>query len=240
MKRKIKLNGKFIQYDFCRKAVKRINLTVTPNAVRVSAPKRIRIKDIENFILKNEEFIIKNIDKYEKLKKNYPPPLAYKTGEHILNFGEHYELIVNQSKENAVKLIDKKIYLSVTDTENFELKQKTVDEWKKSVCTTAVTDICREFYPKFEPYGITFPKIKYRKMTSRWGSCRPTSGCVTFNTHLAEVPVKCIEYVVVHEFTHFLHPNHSKEFYNRLSYFLPDYKERESLLKSLEIEIIKR
>lgn len=239
MIRKIKLNGQCIQYDFNRKAVKRINLTVTPNGVRISAPKNVRIKDIENFILKNKEFIIKNIEKFEKLKKNSTPPLAYKTGDYILIFGERYELTVNQSTENAVKLIDKKIHLSVKDTENFELKQKTVDEWKKSICKTAVTDICREFYPKFEPYGITFPKIKYRKMTSRWGSCRPTSGCVTFNTHLAEVPVKCIEYVVVHEFTHFLHPNHSKDFYDRLSYFLSDHKARESLLKSFEIEIIK-
>ena len=43
-------------------------------------------------------------------------------------------------------------------------------------------------------------------------------------------PMACIEYVVVHEFTHFLQPNHSRKFYEQLSMFLPDWQERKQLL----------
>ena len=46
-----------------------------------------------------------------------------------------------------------------------------------------------------------------------------------------EAPLSCIEYVVTHEFVHFLQPNHSRKFYQYLSMFMPDWKERKSSLE---------
>lgn len=59
----------------------------------------------------------------------------------------------------------------------------------------------------------------------------PMAGRITFNYALASVPFVCIEYVVIHEFTHFLHPDHSPDFYRQLSVFLPDWRERKALLE---------
>ena len=55
---------------------------------------------------------------------------------------------------------------------------------------------------------------------------------LTFNTLLIEAPVECIEYVVAHEFTHFLEANHSKNFYNKLEKIIPDWKQRKNLLNN--------
>jgi predicted metal-dependent hydrolase len=68
-------------------------------------------------------------------------------------------------------------------------------------------------------------------MTSRWGSCQPKRGLITLNKRLLEVPRNCIEYVVMHEFVHFIHPNHSKQFYEFLSVLMPDWKERKAFLE---------
>ncbi|WP_295094925.1 M48 family metallopeptidase [Ruminococcus sp.] len=68
-------------------------------------------------------------------------------------------------------------------------------------------------------------------MTSRWGSCLPSKCIITLNKSLIEAPKCCIEYVVYHEFCHFIHPNHSKQFYSLLQIMLPDWKERKSLLE---------
>lgn len=91
--------------------------------------------------------------------------------------------------------------------------------------------ICEEIYPLFRPYGVTYPVIKIRKMTSRWGSCQPLKGIITLNSKLAQVPRECAEYVVVHEFAHFLQPNHSKDFYGVVAGIMPDYKERKKKLE---------
>lgn len=98
-----------------------------------------------------------------------------------------------------------------------------------------VKDCCQKVYPYFEKRGVGYPEIKFRKMVSRWGSCHPAKGILTFNKNLIFAPLECIEYVVMHEFAHFLQANHSEKFYEELSYICPDYKERKNKLKEVKI-----
>ena len=70
-------------------------------------------------------------------------------------------------------------------------------------------------------------------MISRWGSCQPKRKILTFNIALLEAPLSCIEYVATHEFVHFLQPDHSRKFYQYLSMFMPDWKERKNELEQL-------
>ena len=71
-------------------------------------------------------------------------------------------------------------------------------------------------------------------MKSRWGSCTPKTGVLTFNTRLVYVPEQCAEYVVVHEFCHFLYPNHSGKFYAAVAALLPDWRSRREELRKYE------
>ena len=95
--------------------------------------------------------------------------------------------------------------------------------------------LCEKVYPYFEKLGIKYPQIKFRKMVSRWGSCHPTKCILTFNTNLMYAPIECVEYVVLHEFTHFLQPNHSAKFYEELADVCPDWKECRQKLKYINI-----
>lgn len=103
--------------------------------------------------------------------------------------------------------------------------------WDPARARAVIIPIVREVYPMFEKHGVPFPEIKFRKMTRTWGVCRLTAKTITFNTKLASVPYKAAVYVVIHEFTHFLEPNHSKRFYEKLVTFMPDWKEARNLLK---------
>ena len=58
----------------------------------------------------------------------------------------------------------------------------------------------------------------------------PRKGIITLNKRLLEAPRYCIEYVVMHEFCHFIHPDHSKHFYAFLTMLMPDWKERKRIL----------
>lgn len=98
-----------------------------------------------------------------------------------------------------------------------------------------ILDLCEKVYPKFEKQGVKYPKIKFRKMVSRWGSCHTIKGILTFNTFLMYAPIECIEYVVLHEFTHFLQANHSDKFYKELEKVCPDWKTRKRKLKEINI-----
>ena len=87
-----------------------------------------------------------------------------------------------------------------------------------------ITSFCDKVYPYFKDMGILYPQIKFRKMVSRWGSCHPKKGILTFNTNLMYAPKECVEYVVFHEFVHFLQANHSRLFYNELEKICPEWK----------------
>ena len=73
---------------------------------------------------------------------------------------------------------------------------------------------------------MAYPQLRLREMKSRWGSCLVYKQTITLNTNLLTCSRRCIEYVVLHELCHFVHPNHSPRFYELLSSFLPDWKQR--------------
>ncbi len=98
-----------------------------------------------------------------------------------------------------------------------------------------VKEFCKKIYPYYEKKGISFPEIRFRKMVSRWGSCNPKKSVVTFNRCLAYAQKECVEYVVYHEFTHFLRADHSKFFYAELEKVCPDWREKRKMLKTVHI-----
>ena len=226
------LNGREIVYDFQRKAVKNINLRIKADGtVHLSASPRVPERTIEDFLNSKADFILKALDHYSYVKSHSPKPKQYVDGEKFIILGSERILKVNQGNKNAVDCSDAAITISVKNTNDTELKKRTLDQWMTSYCKEIVFAVCESIYPEFKKYCADFPEIRFRRMTSRWGSCQPKKKVLTFNTALIEASLPCIEYVVTHEFTHFLHADHSKSFYNSLAFFMPDWKERKKALQ---------
>lgn len=110
-----------------------------------------------------------------------------------------------------------------------------MSKWLKQYQITVFEELLKEKYLLFEKYGVTYPILKIRYMTSRWGSCQPKKGIITLNSKLIEAPRSCIEYVILHELVHFIHPNHSRRFWDFVAMMMPDWKERK---EELEKDII--
>ena len=75
---------------------------------------------------------------------------------------------------------------------------------------------------------------KYQRLTitgakTRFGSCS-SKGNISFSFRLMLYPEPAREYVVVHELAHLFEMNHSKQFYQIVEKYIPDYKERKKLL----------
>lgn len=93
---------------------------------------------------------------------------------------------------------------------------------------------CEVYYPVFAPTcpGGRMPKVAVRDMHTRWGSCSLRTGTLAFSLRLCTMPAAAQEYVVVHEFCHFAHPDHSPAFWAAVGRVLPDYKARRALLRT--------
>ena len=232
MIKEIVLNGNRIEYDLQRKDVKNINLRIKADrTIFLSANSRVSQEVIEEFIESKSEYILKALAHYEELAKYAPKPKQYVDGETFRVLGHDRRLKVIEGKRNKIEYDESYITLTVKNPSDFTLKKKLIDRWLMSICKDTIQSLCDAIYPKFQKYGVAYPTIRYRNMVSRWGSCQPKRSILTFNYALVEAPISCIEYVVVHEFTHFLHPNHSKKFYQQLAMFMPDWEERKRILE---------
>ncbi|MCQ2740852.1 MAG: M48 family metallopeptidase, partial [Alphaproteobacteria bacterium] len=65
---------------------------------------------------------------------------------------------------------------------------------------------------------------------SRWGSCS-TLGNINYNWRTCMAPLYVIEYLVSHEVSHLLHPDHSASFWQTVEATCPNYKEGRRWLK---------
>lgn len=128
--------------------------------------------------------------------------------------------------EFILKALDK-----YSNSKKEELKQYYTEEEVRKI----IVKLCETVYPYFKERGVSYPIIKFRRMVSQWGNCHYKQGVLTFNTNLMYAPIACIEYVVIHEFTHFLQPNHSTDFYNEIAKIMPDWKIRRQKLKEISI-----
>lgn len=129
-------------------------------------------------------------------------------------------------KGEAVFLKGGCLYLYTADGDDTAYKQQLYDSWQKIQAGILCRQVSRQYYPFFEKLGVAYPVIRIRKMRSRWGSCIPAKQSITFNSLLLEKPPESIVYVVVHEFSHLVHPDHSKAFYQFVEQILPDWKSR--------------
>ena len=105
----------------------------------------------------------------------------------------------------------------------------------KRFAEKALNAYAREAFARVQPLfggSAPMPELKLRVMRARWGSCRPKTAVITLNTRLAFYPTAYIDYVIMHEFTHFLHANHSSAFWNALAKRMPDWEERKKALNA--------
>ena len=102
----------------------------------------------------------------------------------------------------------------------------------KAEALAALTAMSDQVYPAFAGVlGGQKPVIKVRDMTSRWGVCHIQKKQITFALRLVQMPPAAQIYVVVHEYCHFLVPNHSPAFWAEVARLLPDWKARRALLR---------
>lgn len=229
--RAIQIGEKTLRYSLERKNVKNINLHVRKNgSVYVSANVAVPAEKIDAFLISKAAFIL-NAQKKFALQEQYKlQPKQYVSGETFYLQGRALRLKVLQASKNQVYSDGVYLFLEIKDPQNFSKKERMVMRFFDRECKIVFREIVDAIYPVFQKYGVIAPTLRIRSMDTRWGSCLPKEGIITLNKRLLEAPRNCIEYVVMHEFCHFIHPNHSKNFYDFLSMLMPDWKERKKTL----------
>lgn len=231
MERTMSFPERELHYQHEVKSVKNINIRIRPDmTVYVSSNPQTQLLEVEKVLTEKKAYIFAALDRYAEMKKYASHEREYVSGESFRFLGRDLRLKVALGEKNAVDTDGLFLFLTIKENKT-ELKKWTVEQWFARACEREIRTVCREMYRYFEKYNVIFPQIRFRSMISRWGSCQPKRKVLTFNRRLIEMPKICIEYVVLHEFVHFLQPDHSRRFYALMTMFMPDWKERAQLLE---------
>ncbi len=172
-----------------------------------------RIYITTNYFTKDKELvemIKKSIPSIEKMMLKQQVRLENQKGFYYL--GKKYDIIY--TNQIGVFLQEEKVLMS----HNYP-----VDKWYRKQAENVFLAHLNEQYELFSE-KIPYPKLKIRTMKSRWGVCKPSSKTITLNLELIKRHPKYLDYVIVHELAHFIHPNHSQDFWNLVKENCQDYQ----------------
>ena len=222
-----------ITYELERKRVKRVNLRVRQDGtVYLSAAPWVPVEELDEFVLSRSLMILVAQAEFRARRELGGRPLQYADGEKLRHLGEDLALEVRQGKAAAVREGDR-LVLTLPHPEDDAKRKRLAEGWQKEQCPAVFRESLERQLPLLSPYGVTaMPELRLRTMTSRWGSCLVQKKVVTLNTRLVEAPPHCVDYVVLHELCHLVHPDHSKAFHALMTALMPDWKARKKALNA--------
>lgn len=205
---------KYKDYDviIIKKKIKNTYIRVKDNKIVVTTnyltPSLYLNKLIKDNYAKIDEMIMINERKKEKNANFYL-------------FGKYYDIDFDTSIKDIV-IKDNKIIVA---------NQQKLDFYLNSLIKETFSNHLNYWYHKFEE-NIPVPNLKLRKMKTRWGVCNTKNHNVTLNYYLYRYDLECLDYVIVHELSHFIHGNHSAYFWEVVKKYYPNYKETRKKLRS--------
>ncbi|WOC33160.1 MULTISPECIES: M48 family metallopeptidase [Caproicibacterium] len=227
--------GRRIFYEIVRKPVKNINLRVTEaGLVRVSANRRVSVRQVEAILRQQERFLLRALEKQTQRQALSPPAHRYHSGETFRVLGQLQTLQTSAGTKTAAALTKRGLLLQTAPETSAEDCRRCIERLLTKQCRIIFTEAAAGAKTLLQ--GRPLPEtvtLRIRRMTSRWGSCIPAKNIITLSTRLLELPLPCIQAVVLHEYVHFLHADHSKDFYAELERVMPDYRQRVAPLSSL-------
>lgn len=208
---KITIKDQTFNVFITRKNNKNMYLRVKKDGIYITCNYFVTNSMIKSFIEKNEDDIIRmNETVQRKEKKN----------EEFYYLGNNYDVVVLNTV-SKIEFVGNQVFV----------KNKTyLNTFLKNECERVFNERVKICYNLFEE-DIPYPKVMIGKMKRKWGYCNKRQELIKLNSELIKYSIDEIDYVIIHELCHFLEFNHSKNFWNYVKKYKPNYKENTKVLK---------
>ena len=200
-----------MEYQIIRKKIKNVYIHVKDGVVFISAPYRLSETQIQKLVTQKKGWIEKQFRKQESenkqvknefilLGKSYPINTLASNSEYIEFTGSNVNIYLNDNADDKISKLINQLYRKCAQ------KQYIITTQKMMGLT-----------------GLRPNSWRIRDIKSAWGSCSSKRN-ITLSLNLVTKREEVIEYVVLHELCHLKHMNHSKDFWNLVGKYMPDYK----------------
>lgn len=223
-----------IEVEVHRKSIKNIHLSVLPpnGHVRLSVPQNTSEHAIRLAIIHKLGWIHQQQADFAAQPRQTTREMI--SGESHYVWGRQYRLdVVVSSVKHAVKVKNTEwLELKVTPNTTTDNRVKLLNHFYRHEVHQALENLLPFWTQKT---GISVSAIGVKKMKTKWGSCNIQAKRLWLNSELAKKPPECLEYILVHEMVHLLERHHNERFKHLMDQFMPNWRERRSLLNSLPL-----
>lgn len=200
-----KIDDEIYEVEIIKKKNKNTYIRVKEDLkIQITTNYFVSKNDIKELLERNHDCLRSMIEKRKKeIKKN----------ETFYYLGKSYDIIEVSTIDN-MDIVDNKIYVK---------NKQYLDKWLKKQMIDIFDKRLKYNYSLFEE-NIPLPKLKIRNMKTRWGVCNRKNLTITLNSNLIKESLEKIDYVIIHELSHLVHFDHSKNFWNTVSKYCSNYK----------------
>jgi len=217
-----------------KKAIKNMHLSVLPpdGKVRITIPMSTNDETIRLFAITKLTWIKAQIAKFE-----YQPRQTereYVNGESHYFWGKRYRLqLAYATKANGIRFIGNTVVLKVHEDSTIKQRENYVNEWYRAELKKRIPPLIEHWEKvldvKVKDFGV-------KNMKTRWGTCNSKAARIWINLQLAKKPIKCLEYIVLHEMLHLIEKNHGKNFVTLMDMHMPDWRTTKEMLNGFVLD----
>lgn len=205
-----------------RKKIKNLHLGVYPpnGRVRVAAPLSVSDNAVRLAVVKNLGWIKRQRARFEAQPRQ--PKRQMAGGETHFVFGRRHRLRVLVAATRGIVLRRKSILeIHAPPGTTAAQREQMLQAWYRDQLKNRIPDLLAKWQPRL---GVEASHWGIRRMKTRWGTSNPDSRRLLFNLELAKKPVRCLEYLVVHELTHLIERHHNERFLALMDEHLPRWR----------------
>ena len=204
-------------------------LHIIGSDLQVRVPEYVGDERVAAFLQKKRPWIRSKVAEIQLLPPHRTKELV--SGESFPYLGRHYRLKIQEGHQVGVSLSGGYLKATIRPTEQDEHKTLKIQQYLQNWYRNKAQERLKEKTERYaKQIGVSPAAVSVRNFKSRWGSC-DKKGQVVFNWNIIKAPHSVVDYVVVHELCHLIHPNHSKEFWQVVGRFDSNYLEHRQWLK---------
>ena len=143
--------------------------------------------------------------------------------------GDEYRLSLILGRKDAVKIEGGLLLVSYVDDKSIgkENIKRLLEDWylKESIkiLKARTEELAQQM--RVQPYGITV-----KNYNSKWGSCTANNK-ISYNWRIIMAPDYIVDYLIIHELSHIIEPNHSKNFWYQVGRYCEDFQKKRKWLR---------
>lgn len=243
----IAYNDETIQIHIVRSKRKTMCMSVNKDgSVTVKAPRLFPTEaEIAKFVEQKADWIIKQRDRQQE-REDMKLVRRFETDYSFPYLGEERLVEMQSAKKTSITYEDGKIIIKTPAyevlaadyeaRENAEKIDKLRTDLKKWYKKQAYAYVSKRVEYYKDIIGVTVTSVSIKSRKSQWGSC-DSNGNLTFSWRLVMARPEAIDYVVVHELCHRMHMDHSRDFWNQVQKYMPDFKAQKQWLEENSVNL---